>query len=99
MELHKVFYNDDGSLHSHFPIFTVAGEDPAEILAAVQTMAEACRKPVIDANDFPDLEPLPHRSMDFTLTLQTRRRPMPPPERRTPELRVVPKISRDESSK
>lgn len=98
--LHKVFYNDDGSLHSHFPLVTVGGDDPAAILAEVQRMVEACSKPVIDANDFPELEPLQHKPPGgFTFTLETRRRPKPPPERKTPELRVVPKGDGDKSSK
>ncbi|CAN7782570.1 hypothetical protein LJR175_008227 [Variovorax sp. LjRoot175] len=97
MGLHKVFYNDDGSLHTHFPLVTVSGEDAAAILAEVQSMVEACGKPVLDANDFPELEPLPPRSGPITFALSTRPRPKIPPERKTPELRVVPKTGNDET--
>lgn len=94
--MHKVFYNDDGSLRAHVPFVTLGGGDPAAILADVRLMEEACGKPVIDANDFPELEPLPTRPGPITFTLSTRPRPKSPPERKTPELRVVPKTGNDD---
>ncbi|WP_162590401.1 hypothetical protein [Variovorax sp. RA8] len=96
LELRKVYYNDDGSLRAHVPFVTLGGDDPAAILADLRLMEEACGKPTIDANDFPELEPPPKRGGPITFTLSTRLRPKSPPERKTPELRVVPKTDSDD---
>ncbi|CAN7384600.1 hypothetical protein [Variovorax sp. LjRoot178] len=99
LELHRVYFNEDGSLRLHMPLITVAGDDSAAVLEQVQAMAEACGKPVIDANDFPETEPVPGAARSFSFTLKTRRREKPPPERRTPELRVVGKKGKDDEEK
>ncbi|KWT70835.1 MULTISPECIES: hypothetical protein [unclassified Variovorax] len=99
LELHRVYYNEDGSLRLHMPLITVAGDDPATVLAQVQAMAEACGKPVIDANDFPEAEPVPRSARGLSFTLKTRHREKPPPERKTPELRVVGKNDKQDEEK
>lgn len=52
LEVHEVFYNEDGSPHLYRPDSTLIGSTLEEIKVSHMWMVEAFSKPVLDERDF-----------------------------------------------
>lgn len=51
VQIHEVFYEDDGSLMGYTPA-TLGSEDPTELRTTLEWMARALDKPVLKVTDF-----------------------------------------------
>jgi len=97
ISLHKVFTNADGSLRAHVPFAMMEGSSVEDLKLELGLMLHACDCPIIGEDEFPaSLPTVDGIRGSFTLGLKSHAiQDRPSPDRRTPELRIIPKSKGD----